>query len=80
MHDASVAQLLCHFSFQLAPRMGGPEGVDRQEINRLTLQPGAGWLADSHSYRRPWIDHNLVKMCKADTMHAQKSDSSWHVR
>ena len=42
MHDASVAQLLCHFSFQLAPRMGGPEGVDRQEINRLTLQPGAG--------------------------------------
>ena len=42
MHDASVAQLLCHFSLELAPRMGGPEGVDRQEINRLTLQPGAG--------------------------------------
>ena len=42
MHDVSVAQLLCHFSLQLAPRMGGPEGVDRQEINRLTLQPGAG--------------------------------------
>lgn len=48
MHDASVAQLLCHFSLQLAPRMGGPEGVDRQEINRLTLQPGAGLRADIH--------------------------------
>lgn len=42
IHDASVAQLVSHFTFQLADRMGGPEGVDRHEINRLTMQPGQG--------------------------------------
>ena len=42
LHDASIARLIAHFSFDLAPRMAGPAGVDRQEINRLTLQPGAG--------------------------------------
>ena len=42
LHDASVAQLISHFSFQLADRMGGPEGVDRHEVNRLTMQPGEG--------------------------------------
>lgn len=42
LHDASVAQLVSHFRFQLAERMGGPEGVDRHEINRLTMQPGQG--------------------------------------
>ena len=42
IHDASVAQLVSHFRFQLAERMGGPEGVDRHEINRLTMQPGQG--------------------------------------
>ena len=42
LHDASIARLVAQFSFNLAPRMGGAAGVDRQEINRLTLQPGAG--------------------------------------
>ena len=30
MHDTSVARLYAHFSFALAPRMGGPAGVDAQ--------------------------------------------------
>ncbi len=30
MHDAAVARLFAHFSFRLAPRMGGPAGVDAQ--------------------------------------------------
>ena len=30
MHDATVARLFAHFSFRLAPRMGGPAGVDAQ--------------------------------------------------
>ena len=28
MHDTTVARLFAHFSFELAPRMGGPAGVD----------------------------------------------------
>jgi hypothetical protein len=30
MHDTSVARLYAHFSFTLAPRMGGPAGVDEK--------------------------------------------------
>jgi hypothetical protein len=45
MHDATLARLYAHFSFSLAPKMGGPAGVDQREINRLTLQPGGGmWM------------------------------------
>ncbi|BDA50154.1 Cytochrome P450 3A13 [Coccomyxa sp. Obi] len=45
MHDVTVARLTAHFTFELAPRMGGPAGVDAAEINRLTLQPGGGmWM------------------------------------
>ena len=28
MHDAAVASILAHFALHLAPRMGGPAGVD----------------------------------------------------
>lgn len=45
MHDVGVAVLLSQFTFQLAPKMGGAAGVEATEINRLTLQPGAGlWM------------------------------------
>lgn len=45
MHDGGIAHLYGRFSFQLAPRAGGPEGVAAGEINRLTLQPVAGlWM------------------------------------
>jgi hypothetical protein len=49
MHDVAVAGLCAHFTLELAPRMGGPAGVDEKEINRLTLQPGGGlWMRVTH--------------------------------
>ena len=30
MHDTAIARLYAHFSFMLAPRMGGPAGVDEK--------------------------------------------------
>ena len=30
MHDTTVARLFAHFSFTLAPQMGGSAGVDAQ--------------------------------------------------
>ncbi|CAL5223031.1 g5486 [Coccomyxa viridis] len=53
IHDASVAQLVSHFRFQLAERMGGPEGVDSHEINRLTMQPGQGMWMSFQSRAQP---------------------------
>jgi fatty acid synthase len=45
MHDGGIAHLYGRFSFALAPRMGGWDGVEAAEINRLTLQPLAGlWM------------------------------------
>jgi len=45
MHDGGIAALYSRFTFTLAPRAGGPEGVAAGEINRLTLQPVAGlWM------------------------------------
>ena len=45
MHDAAVARMVSQFRLALAPRMGGPAGVEAAAINRLTLQPGAGmWM------------------------------------
>lgn len=39
MQLAAVAVICSNFTFELAPRMGGPEGVASSCINRLTLQP-----------------------------------------
>ena len=39
MQLAAVAVLCARFRFELAERMGGPEGVLNSSINRLTLQP-----------------------------------------
>jgi fatty acid synthase len=45
MHDGGLAALYARFSFRLADKMGGAAGVEANEINRLTLQPGAGmWM------------------------------------
>jgi cytochrome P450 len=45
MHDGGLAALYSRFHFRLADSMGGPAGVEATEINRLTLQPGAGmWM------------------------------------
>ena len=45
MHDGGLASLYQRFSFRLADSMGGAAGVEANEINRLTLQPGAGmWM------------------------------------
>ena len=42
MQLAAVAVLCSRFRFELAERMGGPEGVGTSSINRLTLQPKVG--------------------------------------
>lgn len=42
MQLAAIAIICSHFRFELAERMGGPEGVANSSINRLTLQPGVG--------------------------------------
>lgn len=45
MHDAAVAKIVAGYHLELAPRMGGPAGVEAACINRLTLQPGTGmWM------------------------------------
>lgn len=45
MHDAAVARIMAGFRLELAPRMGGPAGVEAACINRLTLQSGTGmWM------------------------------------
>jgi fatty acid synthase len=45
MHDGGLASLYQRFTFRLADSMGGAAGVEANEINRLTLQPGAGmWM------------------------------------
>ena len=38
----AVAVLLSHFSFELAPEMGGPEGVIASEVMALTLHTRNG--------------------------------------
>ena len=45
MHDGGIAALYQRFSFRLAERAGGPEGVESEVVLRLTLQPGKGlWM------------------------------------
>jgi hypothetical protein len=39
MHDTAIARLYAHFSFALAPRMGGPAGVDEQVNAAEALLP-----------------------------------------
>lgn len=40
-----LAMLCSRFAFRVAPRMGTPADVRAAEVNRLTLQSGAGvWL------------------------------------
>jgi len=45
MHDGGIAALYQRFSFRLAERAGGAEGVESEVVLRLTLQPGKGlWM------------------------------------
>lgn len=42
---AMIASLVSRFALQVAPRMGSYEQVRAAEVNRLTMQSGAGvWL------------------------------------
>ena len=49
MQLAAVAVLCARFRFELAERMGGPEGVGNSSINRLTLQPKVRCRVGIHS-------------------------------
>ena len=49
MELAAVAVLCARFRFELAERMGGPEGVGNSSINRLTLQPKVRCRVGIHS-------------------------------
>ena len=48
MQLAAVGVLCAHFRFELAERMGGPEGVGNSSINRLTLQPKVSCGVGTH--------------------------------
>ena len=49
-YTAVLAMLLGNFSFKLAARMGGPEGVMANQKLEVTLTPGTGmWM---HCHKR----------------------------
>ena len=86
IHDASVAQLVSHFRFQLAERMGGPEGVDRHEINRLTMQPGQGestcpFVLHCRSTAKSLASPEIPSCSELSNAQgrAGKADCEWHI-